>query len=104
MAPVVIPGYDGLVKDKALLSMNQGKPKLGDIVTDIIPHLFVFAGILMMLMVLWGGIHLMIAGGDPEGIKEGRAKITWGLVGFLVVFASYFIVQIVSAIFHISIL
>ncbi len=100
---IVIPSYEDIVPPGGQLGLSKGVT-LGGIITNLLPHLFILAGILMLLMILWGGIHLMIAQGDPEGIREGKAKVMYGIIGFFVVFVSYFVVQIIEQVFKIPIL
>jgi len=96
--PVKIPSYPSA---EGKIDLNNDN--LGTIIHKFLPHIFVISGLLMLVMIVYGGFQLMISGGDNEGIREGKAKITWGIVGFLIVFSSYFIVQIVQAIFRITI-
>ena len=57
----------------------------------------------MLVMLILGGIGLMTAAGDPAKTKAGYGKITSGIVGFLIVFISYFAVQLVEVILGVKI-
>ena len=46
----------------------------------------------------------MTAAGDQNKTKEGYGRIQAGIVGFLIVFISYFVVQIVEVILGVKIL
>ncbi len=83
--------------------LNLENDSLGTIVSKLLPHIFVLGGLLMLVMFLYGGLQLLISAGDPEGIREGKAKVTWALVGFLLIFSSYFIGQIIETVFGIKI-
>ncbi|MCL4384132.1 hypothetical protein M1116_01645 [Patescibacteria group bacterium] len=78
--------------------------KVGDIFTKLLPYIFVVAGLLMLLMLIIGGITLMTAGGDPAKTKDGYGKITAGVIGFLIIFVSFFVVQLLEVILGIKIL
>lgn len=67
---------------------------LGDLVTKLIPYFFAFAGSLLLIYLVWGGISLMLSAGDPKKIESGKNKITSALIGFIIVFVSYWIVQL----------
>jgi len=75
---------------------------IGGLISALLPYLFAGAGILLLLYLLYGGISLMLSGGDPKAIQSARDKITGALVGFIIVFASYWIVQIVGKILGIT--
>lgn len=69
---------------------------LGDVVTKALPYVFTLAGIALLFVIISGGITLMTSGGDPAKTKEGYGKIISGIIGFLIIFASYFIAQLVQ--------
>jgi len=98
-AQVTIPDYSGISGWKL-----GNRPTLGSIISAGLKYVLIFAGLSMFGMILYGGFHLLISGGSPEGIKEGTNKIVFGIIGFLVVFAAYWIVQLVEVVFHLSIL
>jgi len=50
-------------------------------------------------MLIAGGFQLLTSAGDPEATKKGYAKITWSIIGFLVIFISYWLIQIMEYIF-----
>lgn len=65
-------------------------------IAELIPYFLAIAGIALLLYIIWGGFSLMISQGDPKGIESGKQKITNGLIGFIVVFCAYWIVQILA--------
>lgn len=67
---------------------------IADIVASAIPYLLALAGILFLVYIVYGGISLMLSQGDPKAIESSKAKITNGLIGFIVVFCAYWIVQL----------
>lgn len=75
---------------------------LGTIVSAAIQAVFIFAGFALLLYMIFGGFQLMTSGGDPGKIKEGQAVITHGIVGFLIIFTAYWLVQLVGTIFGIA--
>lgn len=84
--------------------INLNNTDLGTIVSNVLPYVYAFAGLALFIMLIWGGITLMTAAGDPAKSKEGYGKISAGLIGFLIIFISYFVVQILEVILGISIL
>lgn len=77
---------------------------IGLIISKTLTYLFVIAGLILLLFLIMGGFQMMIGAANPKA-KEGASKqITNALVGFLILFVSYWLVQIVEVIFGISIL
>ena len=75
---------------------------IGDIVSELLKYLLPLAGLLVLLYLLLGGFQLMTSGGDPKKTQEAKGKITNALVGFIIVFISYWLVQIVGTILGIE--
>lgn len=77
---------------------------LGEIISQALEYAIVLGGIAMFAYLLLGGFELLTSAGNPEGIQKGTQKIIFAIIGFLVIFASYFIVQLVETMFGFSIL
>lgn len=77
-------------------------PNLGAVITRAIPFIFVFAGIALLAMIIIGGFSLLSGAGDPKKIEAGKQRITYAIVGFLIVFLAYWLVQLVALIFGID--
>ena len=71
---------------------------LGKIVTDLLPYVFPLAGIALLLYLLLTGFQFLTSAGDPKKIEQAKEKLTSALVGFIIVFAAYWIVQIVGTV------
>lgn len=80
-----------------------GFSSFGEIITAILPYVYSIAGIALLLMLLAGGLQLMTSGGDPKGMEGGKQKITNALIGIIIVFVSFWIVQIVGRILGIEV-
>lgn len=75
---------------------------LGFLISSLLPYLFAAAGILLLLYLIYGGLSLMLSRGDPKAVQSARDKITGALIGFIIVFISYWLVQIVGRILGIE--
>ncbi|OGM06567.1 hypothetical protein A3E15_02605 [Candidatus Woesebacteria bacterium RIFCSPHIGHO2_12_FULL_42_9] len=90
--------------------LNQGRANfvfsesltLGQIISSLVPYLFVIAGLLLLLYLIFGGFGLLTSRGDPKAVASAKERITFAVVGFVIVFASYWIVQIVGQILGIE--
>lgn len=79
-------------------------PNLGTVISQALPYIYVIAGLSLFLMLVSGGISVMTSAGNPDKAKAGYAKITSALIGFVIVFVSYFIVQIIEVVLGVNIL
>jgi len=77
-------------------AVNINSTNIGQIITSLYPYIFGGAGILILIYFLIGGIELMTSAGDPKKVQSARDKITGALIGFVIIFVAYWIVQLVS--------
>lgn len=77
---------------------------VGSVVSLALRYVYVFAGLMLLVLLVVGGIELMTAGADPAKAKSGYGKLVAGLIGFMLIFASYFVVQIVEVVLGVKIL
>ena len=73
--------------------------KLGTVIHDAVPYIFMLAGAGVLFYLIFGGYQLMISAGNEQAMAEAKGKITNALIGFVIIFVSYWIVQIMSTIF-----
>lgn len=76
---------------------------LSSIITIALPLVFGIAGLFLFLYLLWGGFDYLTSMGDPKKAEAGKNKITNAIIGFVIIFASYWIVQLVDYIFKLGI-
>jgi hypothetical protein len=77
---------------------------IGSLITFLLPYIFVFSGLAMLLFLIWGGFTLMTSAGDAKAVKSGQQMVTNAIIGFLLVITAFWIVQILQAIFGLTIL
>lgn len=86
---------------------------LGDIyktpatlVTLIVRNSLTIAGIILLVLIIAGGFMMIASAGSGDQKKAATAKtmITDAAIGFLVIFLSYFIIQIIEVITGVQIL
>jgi len=76
---------------------------VGDLISATLPYIYVFAGLGLLLMLIYGGIELMTAAGNPDKLKAGYGRISSGLIGFVIVFISYMLVKIVETVLGVKV-
>ena len=74
------------------------------IISFVLPYLFTFAGIILFVMIVWGGFEMLTGATDPKQQEAGKQRIVAGIIGFLLIFSAYWLAQLLQTIFGISIL
>lgn len=73
---------------------------VGDLINRIMGTLLIpIASIILFLVFIWGAYDFLLSNGNPEKVKSGRAKITAGIIGFIILIISYVIVRVIASIF-----
>ena len=78
------------------IGTKPGYGTIGGFVSTVLPNVYVLAGLILFFLIILGGIGLISAGGDTEKIQAGSKKITIAIIGFAVIFMSYWIIQVIS--------
>lgn len=86
--------------DAEFANLNNIRPS--GVVSTIINIFLGAAGILAFIMLLWGGLQWILAGGDKEGTEKARKKITSALIGLALVFSAYALLFLVRAFFGVD--
>ena len=73
------------------------------IVSAVLLVRFSAAGIILFLMLVWGGLERMINATDSKAQEAGKQRITAAIIGFILLFCSFWIAQILQIIFGITI-
>ena len=82
---------------------TSGAEGVYPIISVFLKYLYVFGGLLLLFYLIYGGFHMMVAARDEKALVEAKGKITNALTGFLLLFLSYWIVQIAEYILGIQI-
>jgi hypothetical protein len=72
--------------------------------TNILPYVFVFAGLTLFIFLIIGGFGILTSAGSPDKMKAAQGKITSAIIGFVIIFISYWLVRILEIMLGISIL
>ncbi len=89
---------------QATASPNFTFTSIGDIFSRQMRYIFTFAGIMLLIYLLAGGLQLMFAKGDPKAVQAAWGKITNAVIGFVVVFLAYWITQLFGEILNVQII
>ena len=96
----MLPNYD----DAGLKDFKFKDASLGDIVSALLPYILVIAGLILFGILIMGGFGLLTSGGDPEKVKKSQGQITSALVGFLIIFLSYWLMRILETVFNLNLI
>lgn len=76
----------------------------GTFISRVLFAVYIIAALSMFILLIFGAFAMIASAGNSEKAKQGRAAATAALVGFLLIFASYWIIQIVEVITGLTVL
>lgn len=76
----------------------------GDLINAILPNVYVAAGLVIFFMFVLGGFKVVSSASDSHKMEEGKKTITFAIIGLLVIFGSYWIIQIIQLVTGLEIL
>lgn len=89
----------GQIDNPPGLIFSGNTANLGAVLTSLLSIVFYLAAFLAFYWLIWGAYQYILARGEKENLAKARAKITWALVGLLVVFMAYFIARFAAEVF-----
>jgi hypothetical protein len=76
----------------------------GSVISNAVLFLFIVAALIALFFLIWGGIKWILSGGDKGKVEIARGTIVAAVIGLLVTFLSFFILQLVLGLFGISLM
>jgi len=66
------------------------------IIKVVINWSLIFAVIVALFLIIYSGIKLINSGGDPKSIDSAKKMLTFALIGLIVVFLSFLIINLIA--------
>lgn len=68
-------------------------------------ELFLLGAVLLSVYyIIRGGINMTTSGGDKEKFHTGRERVRYAIIGLIVIFLSFFMINIIGTLFGINLL
>lgn len=71
----------------------------GSVLGAAVTFVFVIATIIALGYLIWGGIKWIISQGDKQGVENARNHIIAAIIGLVLIFVSYLVINIVLSFF-----
>src|SRR3989344_1867522 len=93
--------------NKELIGPGTGLPyaggfsTAGKIIRNGLTIFIIIAIVLSIIILIWAAIDWLSSGGDKQKIQAARMKITYAIIGLVVVFLAFFIVNFIGFLFRV---
>ncbi len=75
---------------------------LGQVLGFVIGIAFVIAVLIALFFLVWGGIKWITSGGDKGGVEGARNQIIAAIIGLIIVFLAFFILNLILGLFNLN--
>lgn len=76
-----------------------GAGEFGKTLGSLTNFIFFAALVLGLVFLIYGGIKWLTSGGDKTGVEEARNHITAAIIGLVIIFLAYLIINVISFFF-----
>lgn len=79
---------------------------VGSFVSVITQNIFTIAGLIALILLIFGGFQYIVSAGsgDTKQLEKGKQAITGALIGLVLIFCSFWIIQLLEIVLGIKIL
>lgn len=63
---------------------------------NVVTAALMFAGVVAVIMIVYGGIRYITSRGDPKAVEGARNTLTWAIIGLVVIILSFLIINFIS--------
>lgn len=81
---------------------SLGVANFGKLVGTLIQFIFVVAVVAALLYLIYGGFKWLTSGGDKNAVSGARDHIIAAIIGLVIIFLSYFIINLLMGFFNIG--
>ena len=68
---------------------------LDEVIMDITDWVLGFAGIIAILVIVYGGLLYLTSAGNEDQMEKGKKTLMWGILGLVIIGISYAIVYVI---------
>lgn len=95
-------GDTGLGTTGKAAGLSGGETDLATVVGNVVNAFLGLSGLVLMIVVIYGGIRYMIAGGNEEEVKKAKQWIINGIIGLIIIslafaLSSFVLSQLITA-------
>lgn len=94
---LTLPGFSPIPAPVGLKEEFVGKQgNLANVLSPMLTLAFFIAVFIAFYFLIWGALQYMMAQGKKEELAKARDRITWALVGLILVTLSFLIAKFIS--------
>lgn len=104
---LTIPGTNGtpIRIDSGLPVPTGGLNTAGNNILSVGVEIVLIGAILLCLyFIIRGGLNIITSGGDKEKFQKGRERVRYAIIGLIIIFLSFFLINILGTLFGVNLI
>lgn len=81
------------------INPNLAAGSIPEIINRFLPIILTIAGFIAVIIIIISGIEFITSSGNPEAAGKARSRLTYAIIGFIVILLSFAALQIVDYLF-----
>lgn len=81
---------------------TAGTTIVGKLLSNIFTAMIIVGAIILVIMIIWSGIAIITSGDNKEKLQGAQKRLTWAIVGFVVLVCVFAIARFVGRFLGIS--
>lgn len=80
------------------LTNRGGAGGISFFLTKVVELIYLVAGIIFLFMVIISAFQWMLSGGDKEAVSKARGRLTWAIIGIVLLALAFVIIRVIGQI------
>ncbi len=97
---LTLPGGAAIAPPKNV--PNGGLDYLGKVLSNGLTMFMTVGIILCLIFIVWSGVQWATSSGDKNKLASARGRITWAIVGLVIILLVFFILNVVGKLFGVK--
>jgi len=101
---------DGFIKNPVInpesgfgdISKTTGAKIIGTLLSNVFMAMIIVGAIILIIMIIWSGIAMTTGGANKERVEMAQKRLTYAIVGFIILICVFAIANFVGSIFGLS--
>ncbi|HUV46604.1 MAG TPA: pilin [Candidatus Bathyarchaeia archaeon] len=72
---------------------------VADVINEALKYIFPLAGLILFFMLIAAGFLMLTSAGDEEKNKKASAILTSAVIGFVILFVSFWLIKLLETVF-----
>jgi len=98
---------DGIIRNPVIdpkskfgdVSQSTGAEIIGRLLSNVFSVMIIAGAIILIIMIIWSGIAMMTGGNDKEKVQTAQKRLTYAIVGFVILISVFAIANFVGGFF-----